>query len=217
MKRKICIFVLSILLLLFKRCITNYFELGRTLDRGELAITGGVENITADTFDRKNPPSFRVSLKLTCGMRYNFEGFIKASLFPYLYEFGLRYQVTPRKFTLFDMAIGAGQNIFINIFSQEIKLFNKRFGGSISKEVYRFVPYFSIYYNSFDINEVLNFKIYDYINTQYFRTIEFGIAFKLRNASYIIPAISTIYLNNKPVYRFYGISIYSIFRHRFKK
>lgn len=186
----IILFLFS-LMINFLGCIatTNYYT-GRTLKKGRMMISFGLDNIIIQSTD--DGLSFNMdmpvspSLGLVLGLPYRFEGGLR---WYYLktFEGSFRWQVNPRKFRYFDVST----NLHYGSFHLEAEHF--KYGLTASKQLGCFEPFVSHYwYASGETNPISDSDVSDIWRTN--RVICAGLAIGVKEG-YIIPEINYQYIS----------------------
>ena len=189
--RCLSIFLLFLLMISLLGCIatTNYYT-GRTLDKGKMMISFGLDNIITQntdeglTFNKDMPVS--PSLGLACGLPYRFEAGLRW-YFQKTFEGSFRWQINPEKFRYFDVST----NLHYGSFHLEAEYF--KYGLTVSKQLSRFEPFLSHYwYASGEKNTIADEDFSDILKTN--RVISTGIAIGIKEG-YIIPEINYQYIS----------------------
>ena len=168
---------------------TNYYT-GRTLKKGKMMISFGLDNIIIQStdeglsFNKDLPVS--PSLGFAVGLPYRFEGGLRW-YFQKTFEGSFRWQVNPSKFRYFDLST----NLHYGSFHLEAEYF--KYGITVSKQLGRFEPFASHYwYSSGDTNPISDPDVSDIWETN--RVISTGLAIGVKEG-FIIPEINYQYIS----------------------
>ncbi len=188
-----CLFIFFAFLLMISLlgCLatTNYYT-GRTLEKGKMMISFGMDNIiiqsTDDglTFNKDMPVSPSIGLAL--GLPYRLEAGVR---WYYLktFEGSFRWQINSRKFRYFDVST----NLHYGSFHLEAEYF--KYGLTVSKQLGRFEPFISHYwYASGEMNTISDADVSDIWKTN--RVVSTGLAIGIKEG-YIIPEINYQYMS----------------------
>jgi len=163
---------------------TNYYT-GRTLEKGKMMISYGMDNIitqkTDDGFSfNKNMP-FSPSLGFALGLPYRFEAGLRW-YFQKTFEGSIRWQINPREFKYFNISTNLHYGSF-HLAAEYLK-----YGLTVSKQFGRFEPFVSHYwYANGETNSISDPDLSDMWKTN--RVISTGIAIGVKEG-YIIPEIN---------------------------
>jgi len=131
-------------------CITTNYYTARTLDKGTVVLTPGVDNLVwiendGDVVDKDL--SFTVSFGIAVGLPWRFETGIRG-YYPYIYEANIRHQLNPKSFKLFDISANFHMGYIFSDGFEDVSPPYYKYGITVSKEIKRFQPYFSYYLNN---------------------------------------------------------------------
>ena len=167
---------------------TNYYT-GRTLEKGKMMISFGMDNILIQSADQglqvnKDMP-VSPSLGLAGGLPHRFEAGLRW-YFQKTFEGSFRWQINPRNFQYFDLST----NLHYGSFHLEANYF--KYGFTLSKKIRRFEPFISHYwYANGDVGKLSDEDFSDILKTN--RVLCFGMAVKVKEG-FIIPEINYQYI-----------------------
>lgn len=201
----------ALLLAACSGCIsTGRFATGRTLDPGQVNAAIGVQNAAVKQDEgwrtAANTQEFAPSLGLRVGLPARLEFGILA-VFPGQFEFGLRFEPTPRDFKLFDFALGlsGGTHWFSSGYWRFEATVSHRFGGL---EPY---AYMSRYANGGDwgddaddhwLDEIVDDLLGQAIRST--RTVGLGVALPLTDILRVVPEVRYDWYSSDPGWGFEG-------------